>query len=429
MDKIGRASGKIHVLLGANNAMLFSTPILSKGLGGLHHVPWLSGIAFYRTPFNDKIEIFGRAGTNPELVDDTFPEFVVPKILALENTETSMTQEERLKTTIPEQPVHVTEDDEETEGEMLMNVRSLKVDYEELQKFLESEGKPEIFRRLCQNCMKYSKKCNQCATLNRALSLEDQEWLGRFWTNTKLIQFNGSPRIKVDMPYKNPVETVFRPENSNFKSAFGAAKRVARSLYKKPGDLKEYIEQIEKGKSQGMLIRLSQSEVESLKTRPHFFTHHGVVYKPNSLSTSVRLVNNTAILVRGATTTLNIECPAVASYLNKLESCIIHFLLYDHPLAADLKTAYRQILVDEKTSYLRLCIWFETVNIPGCDQPIIMRRVTLDFGDPSAGVVLEVSNRKVGSGACVYSETKDLICDRRFVDNLGDSFRTKMIMI
>ena len=165
--------------------------------------------------------------------------------------------------------------------------------------------------------------------------------------------------------------------------------------------------------------------MESLKVRPHFFTHHGVVYKPNSLSTSVRLVNNTAIMVRGATTTLNIECPAVASYLNKLESCIIHFLLYDHPLAADLKTAYRQILVDEKTSYLRLCIWFETSDIPGCNHPTIMRRVTLDFGDPSAGVVLEVSNRKIGSCACTYSETKDLICDRRFVDNLGDSFRTR----
>ena len=227
------------------------------------------------------------------------------------------------------------------------------------------------------------------------------------------------------MPYKNPIETVFRPENSNFKSALGAAKRVARSLHKKPGSLEEYIEQIEKGKTQGMLIELSQEELESLKVRPHFFTHHGVVYKPNSLSTSVRLVNNTAILVRGATTTLNIECPAVASYLNKLESCIIHFLLYDHPLAADLKTAYRQILVDEKTSYLRLCIWFDTSDIPGCNNPKIMRRMTLDFGDPSAGVVLEVSNRKIGSCACTYSETKDLICDRRFVDNLGDSFRTR----
>ena len=83
-----------------------------------------------------------------------------------------------------------------------------------------------------------------------------------------------------------------------------ALQKPFTSLHKKPGALEEYVEQIEKGKSQGMLIDLSQKEVESLKVRPHFFTHHGVVYKPNSLSTSVRLVNNTAILVRGATTTL-----------------------------------------------------------------------------------------------------------------------------
>ena len=65
--------------------------------------------------------------------------------------------------------------DDDTEGDILTNVRTLKVDYEELQKFLETEGKPEIFRKLCQNCIKYSKKCNHCATLNRALSLEDKE--------------------------------------------------------------------------------------------------------------------------------------------------------------------------------------------------------------------------------------------------------------
>ena len=126
-------------MLGANNAMLFSTPILSRGLGGLHHVPWLSGIAFYRTPFNDKIEIFGRAGTNPELVDETFPEFVVPKTLALENMETSTTQGERLKPTFPEQTTYLTKDDDDTEGEILTNVRTLKVDYEELQKILENK--------------------------------------------------------------------------------------------------------------------------------------------------------------------------------------------------------------------------------------------------------------------------------------------------
>ena len=35
-------------------------------------------------------------------------------------------------------------DDDDTEGDTLTNVRTLKVDYEELQKFLETEGKPEM---------------------------------------------------------------------------------------------------------------------------------------------------------------------------------------------------------------------------------------------------------------------------------------------
>ena len=29
-----------------------------------------------------------------------------------------------------------------------------------------------------------------------------------------------------------------------------------------------------------------------------------------------------------------------------------------------------------------------------------------------------------GGDACQFKETSDLICDRRYVDNLGDSFRT-----
>ena len=141
---MGRANGKIHLLLGANNAKQFSTPILCRELGSPHHVPWLSGISFYRTAFNNTIEL-GRAGINPELFDETFPKFVVSKTLAVEKMGTSTTHEERLNTNLPEQNMFFTErDDDDTEGDILTNVRTLKVDYEELQKFLETEGKPEM---------------------------------------------------------------------------------------------------------------------------------------------------------------------------------------------------------------------------------------------------------------------------------------------
>ena len=108
---------------------------------------------------------------------------------------------------------------------------------------------------------------------------------------------------------------------------------------KKDGSLKET------NKKQGILVKLSSGEVERLKGRPHHYTLHGIVYKPDSISTSVRLVNNTSVIAKAETTTLSIECPAVAKFINKLESCLLHFLLYDHPLAADLAYAYRQIFI------------------------------------------------------------------------------------
>ena len=143
-----------------------------------------------------------------------------------------------------------------------------------------------------------------------------------------------------------------------------------------------------------------------------------MVYKPDSISTSVRLVNNTSVIAKAETTTLSIECPAVTKFINKLESCLIHFLLYDHPLAADLAYAYRQILVDEQTSYLRLCIWIDQDDMPGCQDPIIMRRVAWDFGDAAAGVALEIGNRKQAAGACSLPDTIEMVKKRRYVDNM-----------
>ena len=144
---------------------------------------------------------------------------------------------------------------------------------------------------------------------------------------------------------------------------------------KKDGSPEEHCKQIEKAKT---LVKLSPGEVERLKGRPHHYTLHGIVYKPDSISTSVRLVNNTSVIAKAETTTISIECPAVAKFINKLESCLIHFLLYHHPLAADLAFTYRQMLVDEQTSYLRLCVWFDEDDMPGCQDPIIMRILAAD---------------------------------------------------
>ena len=79
-----------------------------------------------------------------------------------------------------------------------------------------------------------------------------------------------------------------------------------------------------------------------------------------------------------------------------MTDCIVHFLLYDVLLCADLKSAYRQLLVDETTALLQIFVYFE--DVPACTRPIFFARTTFDFGDSAAGVFLEIAERKVVAG-------------------------------
>ena len=154
--------------------------------------------------------------------------------------------------------------------------------------------------------------------------MEDKAWLAKFWENTNLIDINGKMRIMVIVPYKNPVEKTFPASENNYSQAVGAARGIVRKLHnKKDGSLEEYCKQIEKDKKQGTLVKLSLGAVERLKGRPHHYTLHGIVYKPDSISTSVRLVNKTSVIAKAETTTLSIKCPAVAKFINKLSDTFL----------------------------------------------------------------------------------------------------------
>ena len=49
-----------------------------------------------------------------------------------------------------------------------------------------------------------------------------------------------------------------------------------------------------------------------------------------------------------------------------------------------LKSAYRQILVDEMMAYLRLCVFFD--DPPTCKELAVYNCASWDFGDALAGV-------------------------------------------
>ena len=113
------------------------------------------------------------------------------------------------------------------------------------------------------------------------MSLEDKQTLQNLWNNTIIIKVNGVERVFVNVPYKRPPSETFLPAKSNMSSAIQAAKTIVRQLNKKGNkDLQEYVDQINEAVKQGTLVRLSKLELSQLHSRPHWFTHHGIVYKP-----------------------------------------------------------------------------------------------------------------------------------------------------
>ena len=100
---LGTAEGKIHLLLGSNHAKLFSSPVHCKDLGPFHRIPWLEGISFFKTPFNDRLEFHGPAGINTELFDSDYPNFVIPKLLVMQREESVQKEKQDVEEDLPEQ--------------------------------------------------------------------------------------------------------------------------------------------------------------------------------------------------------------------------------------------------------------------------------------------------------------------------------------
>ena len=410
--------GKIHLLIGAN--LTHGHKISSEQVGLPYHPAIHPNFNFFWTPFNPKIIMFGHLGVDPSLIDDDFPVFKVHESVFLPEKEEHDIQHLQYSEVDDELLLEDPTVDAVELDKLCGRVLLARSDLEELARYIQSEGEPH-FHKFCVACTRHSRSCDDCRKENNRLSLEEKQLLQTMWDNTTVQMIDGQERIFCKVTYKRPPEITFSPANSNIISATAAARRVVKGLAHKKGELDEYTAQIKKAVDQGTLKRLSPEEVEGLSTTPHFCTHHGVVYKPDSISSSVRLVNNTSVLVKGAATNLSIESPPVSRYLNSMVDCIIHFLLYDVPLCADLKSAYRQLIVDDTTARLRLLVYFE--DPPACTKPIFYLRTTFDFGDAAAGVFLEIAERKIVAGRCSQFDTIALIRDRRYVDNLNDSYR------
>ena len=147
--------GKIHLLLGCDLSQTFCYPIRYESLGLPYHPAQNPNLNLSATPFNSKLVLSGHAGVNPDLVSDQYPSFNVAISLCLPNKETSTAPATPWQVPIDNLVYHDPQETAENIHSLCSRVSLTKTDAEELSRYIESEGKPELF--LSSKCLRHSR--------------------------------------------------------------------------------------------------------------------------------------------------------------------------------------------------------------------------------------------------------------------------------
>ena len=111
--------------------------------------------------------------------------------------------------------------------------------------------------------------------------------------------------------------------------------------------------------------------------------------------------------------------------VNNLLFLAFQFQIYPHAFACDFSNAYRSIHVSELDSCLRLLVWFSEPKKIGFEKRVeIYARHRADYGDASAGTLLEIARREFAVPQCKFSFSKFLLADGCYVNDLSGSFKT-----
>ena len=100
-----------------------------------------------------------------------------------------------------------------------------------------------------------------------------------------------------------------------------------------------------------------------------------------------------------------------------------NFRLYEHGYSSDISMCYLRVLVDERTSRLRLMVWY---NHPEeLEDMVVYRRRTMDFGDSISVLVIRIIHEKFLTKLCKLDLTRQVIISGAYADDYNSSFTTK----
>ena len=257
--------------------------------------------------------------------------------------------------------------------------------------------------------------CVKCKILNERNHITEGDRYQKMWDATTLVPLeDGTHRVKVDYQFRASPGEMFPV--GNYKAALKNAMHVSRKAERDGlSDVlqKEITSRIERG----VLVELSQEQINNLKNVPHNFCNYSIVANEKSLSTKFRLVSNSSTMNRGKSISTQELVPVKS--LNSMMHCLYAFMVLQIPLTADISKAYEAIETTNNVGMLRLMV---TTLASDNFKPRIFIKVTLNFGDKSSATFLEISILKFVVSECLKEVTKRILTDTRFSDNPTGSF-------
>ena len=260
----------------------------------------------------------------------------------------------------------------------------------------------------CERCS----GCSDCTFRRKRLSREDQEVVSRIEASLQVDELSGV--MRGTYPWK--------PCVSRMRSNRWQAEKIQSSIERHmvaAGTHGGFVEEVQKSIADGRVRLLSEDEMDRWHGPVHYITVFAVV-KLESLSTKTRVVSNSALKNAVSRLSLNDCLWPGPNALADLLDCLIFWRGVEVAIIMDLKKAYQAIHTSSMELHLRRFL-FRASPDEAWDTYGYTRA---NFGDLSAGLMLEVGKRRVANlGEAIDPQAAEQLRTQSYVDDsiLGGS--------
>ena len=260
----------------------------------------------------------------------------------------------------------------------------------------------------CERCS----GCKECTFRRKKLSREDQAVVSRVEASLQVDEVTGI--MTGAYPWKPCVARM----RSNRDQAVKIQTSIERHMLA-AGTHTDFVEEVRKSITEGRVRRLTDDEIDRWHGPVHYVTIFAVV-KAESVSTKTRVVSNSAMRNAVSRLSLNDCLWPGPNALADLLDCLIFWRGIEVAIVMDLKKAYQAIHTSPMELHLRRFVFRDSPDL----EWETYGYTRANFGDLSAGLMLEVGKRRVADlGEDIDPQAAEQLRTKSYVDDsiLGGS--------